>query len=32
VLKKDGTGKRNESFLQAKEIKGIGTDMSALGV
>lgn len=32
VLKKDGTGKKNESFLQAKEIKGIGTDMSALGV
>lgn len=32
VLKKDGTGKRNESFLQAKEVKGIGTDMSALGV
>lgn len=32
VLKKDGTGKKNESFLQAKEIKGIGTDISALGV
>lgn len=32
VLKKDGTGKKNESFLQVKEIKGIGTDMSALGV
>lgn len=32
VLKKDWTGKKNESFLQAKEIQGIGTDMSALGV
>lgn len=32
VLKKDGTGKKNESFLQAKETKGLGTDISALGI